>query len=101
MATIASPASVWDSARSHLFGGVGERFGFFLAGIAQSAHGPRFCVKEYIPIQDDEIDTSWESSRDIKLDALLNVVNRAKKTGLAVIENHNHFGTSGSPTFSS
>jgi molybdopterin/thiamine biosynthesis adenylyltransferase len=100
MAIIASPASIWENARGHLFGGVGERFGFFLAGIAPSDSGPRFCIREYIPIQDDDLETSWESPRDIKLDALLAVVNRAKKTGLAVIENHNHFGSNGSPRFS-
>src|SRR2546422_2250519 len=101
MAIIASPASVWASARDHLFGGVGERFGFFLAGIAKSTDSPRFCIREFLPIQEDEVETDLESPRDIKLDVLLSVINRAKKAGLAIIESHNHFGSNGSPTFSS
>src|SRR6266566_2749818 len=101
MTIIAVPESIWANAQAHLFGGEGERFGFFLAGIAKPAEGLRFCVKEFVPIRDEDLETDVEIPRDIKLDVLLGVINRAKRTASALIENHNHFGSSGKPAFSS
>lgn len=92
---------MWHGARKHLLGGPGENFGFFLAGVVRSRTTTRFALREYIPIATEDLESDWNSPRDIKLEVILGVINRAKKGGWAVIENHNHGGKGGGTTFSS
>ena len=100
MSMIALPASIWDVARRHLLGGDGERFGFFICGYVETGTGPRFCVREFVPISDEETAWGLDKPRNIDLDALLRVVNLAKREGMCVVEAHNHYHTPGGVRFS-
>ena len=100
-AIISTGGSLWHAARDHLLRGPGENFGFFLAGLVRTRKTTRFALREYIPIAPGDLESDWNGPRDIKLEVLLGVINRAKKGGWAVIENHNHGGRGSGTTFSS
>ena len=100
-AIISTNGSLWHAAKEHLLRGPGENFGFFLAGLVRTRRTTRFALREYIPIAPGDLESDWNSPRDIKLEVLLDVINRAKKGSWAVIENHNHGGRGSGTTFSS
>jgi molybdopterin-synthase adenylyltransferase len=47
-------------------------------------------VREFIPVPDARADPSFEAERSVSLEALLDVLNRAKREGLTLIECHTH-----------
>lgn len=100
MATVAVPESVWNEVVEHFRGVADERFGFLLAGEVTTPRGPRFVVDQFLPIADDDVDLSYESERNIRLQALLDIVNRARREGMALIEIHNHALTTRDVEFS-
>lgn len=97
---IAAPRSTWTEAEEFLLGEPHEKFGFFLCGIAQTHEGPRFCVQEFVPVEDEHLKARFETGRQIDLDFLLDVINRAKQDGLAIVEVHTHPHTGDDVTFS-
>ena len=97
---LAAPHSTWDEAEDFLLGEPREKFGFFLCGIAQARNGPRFCVQEFFSVEDEHLEGGFETGRQVDLDFLLEVINRAKEDGLAVVEVHTHPHTGDNVTFS-
>lgn len=97
---VAFPTQVWAEAREHLLGAPWERFGFFLAGAERTPDGYRFGIRKFIPITDDEVEPDPFAERVVKLDAILRVVNQAKREGLAIVEAHTHPGAGRAVRFS-
>lgn len=96
MAVIRFKEAELAAARSHLLR-PGEHFAFFFARTAMTADGPVFIVVDAEHVADDKIEWT-DGGAEIDRDALLSVVNRAVRDGLALIEAHNHGGTN--PRFS-
>lgn len=80
--------SHWEKAKEHLLQINGEHFAFFLCGVAEFDDSISFFVREFIPIQDTDIQLS--KGLQLKLEALLRVTNKARKEGLALVEAHSH-----------
>lgn len=97
---LASPGSTWTEAEKFLLGEDQEKFGFFLCGVAQTIHGPRFCVKEFVPVEEEHRKNGFDSDRVVDLDLLLDIINRAKKDELAIVEAHTHPLSGDDVTFS-
>jgi molybdopterin/thiamine biosynthesis adenylyltransferase len=106
MAVIAMPESTWTGAEEHLWAinddlkSPSEKFGFFLAGVAKTTEGPRFAVQEFIPIADEDVEFHGRGAYEVDLEAILGVINKAKRMGLAIIEIHTHPLTKTNVTFS-
>lgn len=106
MAVIATPESIWTEAEEHLWAinddleSPSEKFGFFLAGVAKTTAGPRFAVQKFIPIADEDVEFHGRGAYEVDLDAILDVINKAKRQGLAIIEAHTHPLTKKNVTFS-
>lgn len=96
MAVIAAPESTWTDAEEHLWDindeleSPSEKFGFFLAGVAKTTAGPRFAVQEFISIADEDVEFHGRGAYEVDLDAILDVINKAKRQDLAIIEAHTH-----------
>jgi len=67
----------------------GEHFAFFLCGVAEFDDGVSFFVREVVPIQDTDIHLKREGLQ-LNTEALLQITNRARKGGLALVEAHSH-----------
>jgi len=100
MMIIATPYTTWREAEDFLLGESREKFGFFLCGVTDTRDGPRFCVQEFLPVKDRHLDSGAQMERQIGLDFLLDVINRAKEDGLAIVEVHTHPLTDERVTFS-
>lgn len=97
MSVIRMPEGVWETVRSHLFSGRGERFAFLTASWTYSSATPVFTVTGAITIPDEAVEftkTGWQMSTG----AIAEVINEAVRSGGALIEAHNHGGRS--PRFS-
>lgn len=88
MNEIRIPQSIWERATSHLFQDNGEHIVFFLGEVTQNS-GIRFLVRDAILIKNEEMECDGFAAQ-VQLKALLEVVNSANKTNLALIEMHNH-----------
>lgn len=97
---IAAPRSTWTEAEKFLLGESREKFGFFLCGIAQTPEGPRFCIQKFVPVEDENLKAGFGTGRQINLDFLLDVINRAKQEDLAIVEVHTHPLSGNDVTFS-
>lgn len=81
----------------HLFSGPGERFGFLLCRWLATIGGPSLVVVDAILVDPSEVaidDDGWSLSDG----ALDDVVNAAAKSGMVLVEAHNH--SLGPPGFS-
>lgn len=97
---LAAPQSTWRDAEDFLLGEPREKFGFFLCGVASTANGPRFCLQEFVPVPDECVQFGHRTQRQIDLDFLLEVINRAKHEELAIVEVHTHPRSGDGVTFS-
>jgi len=98
MGVVRIPARVFETVQKHLFTTPGEHFAFMLARVSWSEAKPVFMVRDAILIPDCEVKvtrTGWE----LTTEAILQVVNTAIRSGAALIEAHNHGGST--PRFSS
>lgn len=86
-----------DRLRTHLFAGPGERFAFMLCRWHATANGPILVVADVLCVDPGEVtvDPSGWSLSDAGLDQVLNT---AARTGLTLVEAHNH--AVGPPGFS-
>lgn len=92
MAVIRLKESDLAAARSHLLRH-GEHFAFLFARTAMTIDGPVFIVTDTELVADDKVEWT-DGGAEMDPDALLGVINRAVREGLALIEAHNHGGTS-------
>jgi molybdopterin/thiamine biosynthesis adenylyltransferase len=79
-----------EKAKAHLSQTNAEHFAFFLCGVAEFDDGISFLVREFIPIQDADMQLAKGKGLQLNLDALLRVTNRARMEGLALVEAHSH-----------
>lgn len=100
MSRIAFPETVFEEMKTHLHEGRGESFGFLLANVVRGTRGPRFCVRSFVPVDQEDVQLSYQSPRRIALSTILDVVNEAKQEDLAIVEVHNHPGVEDGVQFS-
>jgi molybdopterin/thiamine biosynthesis adenylyltransferase len=100
MSRIDFPGEVFQEMKEHLHDGPGESFGFLLAAPVSTARGKRFCVRSFHAVDDEEVRSGHDVTRRIPLSTILEIVNRAKRRGLAVLEVHNHPCVRGGVRFS-
>lgn len=98
MMKLISPTRLWQEAREHFFGD--GHYGFFLAAAHDGPAGPRMLLHRFLPIDPADHEGPGEGPRVITLDALLDVINEAKRTGLALVECHVHATRPGGVGFS-
>ena len=89
MSTIRFPGDLHENIYNHLFTKDGEHFAFMLANWTYSAGKPVFLVRESFLIPDERV-TINEHGWEVDLETIVEVINRANKTGYALIEAHNH-----------
>jgi hypothetical protein len=78
-----------EQARSHLFRQGGERFLFFLCSISNASDGLAFRAREVLPVDDEDL-SLVRLSLEIKLQKLIEIMNRANTSGMALVEAHSH-----------
>jgi molybdopterin/thiamine biosynthesis adenylyltransferase len=92
MATIRLPEDIWKKVRQHLFSEPGERFAFFLATPSASKGEAIFLVEDVILVHDEDTVASPDGY-SVTTEALIEVVNTAVRTKMALVEAHNHGGS--------
>lgn len=97
---IVIPRALWEEARKHLFRSRDEHFGFFFAGVGRAGPAFRLALREFIPVQYEHLETDPRVPRQIKLDFLLDIINRAKQADAAIVEAHTHPLSRGEVEFS-
>ena len=97
MSTIRIPTKVWNDLRTHLFSSGGEHFAFLQADWTLTGDGPVFMVKDVSLVPDAEVNAGY-GGWELTTQGIINVVNAAVRSGLALIEAHNHGGLA--PRFS-
>ncbi len=81
---------IWKRAKIHLQNDRYGNFLFFFCRINKHEKGVNVLVKDFVRINDNDIELSNDFSIQIKLKALLEVVNKANNENMAIIEAHNH-----------
>lgn len=71
----------------------GEHFVFFLCGVAKAKNKLSFLARDLVCVPDDGIQYTNDGLQ-IRLPALLDITNRARSKGLALVEAHSHPGAS-------
>jgi hypothetical protein len=83
------PDALARVARAHLFSDGGEHFVFFLCTVETSSDSVAFVAKDVLLIGDGDLEPAGYSL-SIRLDVLLDVMNRAAREGAALVEGHSH-----------
>ncbi len=97
MGTIRIPQEIWARTYAHLYSTPGEHFAFYLASWTYSCEQPVFLVRDVIVIPDDHVEVS-KTDWTLTPDDVIRIINKAVKGNFALIEIHNHGGTT--PRFS-
>lgn len=90
MNKIVIPQSIWERAKVYLQNDQCGNFLFFFCGINENKKSVTFLVKDFTRVQEKDIAISDDYSTQIELNALLDIVNRAHKENMAIVEAHNH-----------
>jgi len=92
MAVIRIPEDIWARVRAHLLSCVGEHFAFMYAEYCATKEVPVFLVKDAHCVMDENV----QADRDgytVTPEGFLPAINTAVKSGVALIECHNHEGS--------
>lgn len=82
---------MWETVRAHLLADHHEHLAFLLAGHTTVGRHQVLLARELVLIPDDDLEGSEHScGLSLKLEALLDVMNRANRAGLALVEAHSH-----------
>jgi molybdopterin/thiamine biosynthesis adenylyltransferase len=92
MAVIRFSDEAWAKVHRHLFSRPGEHFAFFLAAFSNSMNKPVFIVKDAVCIPDTHT-TVGNDGWTLTPQGFLPAINAAVRSGLALIEAHNHGGS--------
>ena len=95
MNTLVITDELWRRLREHLLADIEERAGFMLAKTA----GPRLIVRDVVLIPDEDLDREIDSV-SVSLPALIDVMNRAVREDLVLVEAHSHPLAPGAVAFS-
>lgn len=90
MNRILIPNVYFQMGKEHLFKGFGEHFLFFLCNINMTDSGVDFLVEDIELIREQDTKVIGHFSVEITLTRLIEVMNKANLSGLALIEAHNH-----------
>ena len=93
--TLVITDELWRRLREHLLADIEERAGFMLAKTA----GPRLVVRDVVLIPDEDLDREIDSV-SVSLPALIDVMNRAVREDLVLVEAHSHPLAPGAVAFS-
>ena len=85
MNTLVITDELWRRLREHLLADIEERVGFMLAKTA----GPRLIVRDVVLIPDEDLDREIDSV-SVSLPALIDVMNRAVREDVVLVEAHSH-----------
>ena len=86
MKEIRIPQSVWKKCTAHLFQDDGEHVAFFLAEVSQSG-GLKFLVRDCILVKKENMECAGLAV-EVQLKTLLEIINKANKTKMALIRSH-------------
>src|SRR5438093_1010094 len=79
---------LWERVRAHLLSVRTERFAFLHCGVSRHDAGTTFLARDITLVPDDQVE--FDDGFKISVKALLDVTNRARKLGLALVEAHAH-----------
>lgn len=84
-------AAIWDRLREHLLQDMNEHFAFGLAGYTSIERSHVLLVRDLILVQDHDLvmGNSYDGF-SINLELLLDVMNKANREGLVIVEAHSH-----------
>lgn len=99
MAKLAVPYRLYHDVRKHLLKDRSERLAFFLCKASRTAGSIIFLAREIILVDDSNLEGPHGFCLQLKLPALLSIVNRAVRSKMALVEAHCH-PLSGFPSFS-
>ena len=85
MNTLVIPGELWRRLREHLLADSEERVGFMLV----KAAGPRLIVRDLVLIPDEDLERATDSV-SVSLSALIDVMNRAVREDVVLVEAHSH-----------
>lgn len=84
-------AVTWDRLREHLLQDMNEHFAFGLAGYASIDHSHILLVRDLVLVQDrDLVIGNSYYGLSINLELLIDVMNKANREGLVIVEAHSH-----------
>ena len=95
MNTLVIPGGLWRRLREHLLADTEERVGFMLV----KAAGPRLIVRDLVLIPDEDLECATDSV-SVSLAALIDVMNRAVREDVVLVEAHSHPLAPGRVSFS-
>jgi len=82
--------SIWEKVKIYLQNDRYGNFVFFFCRLNKNNKGLDFLVNDFSRVKDEDVEISSDYFTQINLNALLEVVNRANKEGMALVEAHNH-----------
>lgn len=94
--TLVVAAATWRDLRDHLLADGDERVAFLLARAA----GERLLARDAILVPDPDLDVRGKRAVSLKLPALIDAMNAAARSGLALVEAHSHPLSAGEVRFS-
>lgn len=84
-------ARLWEALLSHLLSDEAEHIAFILAGYGGSRGNQMLVARELLTIPDEDLEPAKHLvGLSLRLEALLDVMNRANREGLALVEAHSH-----------
>ena len=96
------PVVTWNRLRKHLLQDMNEHFAFGLAGYASIDHSYTLLVRDLVLVQDHDLVTGNSYyGLSINLEMLLDVMNKANREDLVIVEAHSHPFSQNSVGFSS
>ncbi len=79
---------LWQRVQAYLFSGKTERFAFLHCGVSRHTNGVSLLVKDVTLVPDEEVE--FDDGFRLNVKALVEVTNKARKQGLALVEVHSH-----------
>lgn len=99
MGKLVIPEALYFQVHCHLLKDEAEHLAFFLCNVGRSGGEPIFLAREIILIEDGDLQGPLQFGIDLKLEALLSVINKAVRAKKALVEAHSH-PFSNNPAFS-
>jgi molybdopterin/thiamine biosynthesis adenylyltransferase len=84
------PAEICEKVQAHFSRG-GEQYAFLHARVCTSSDGPVFLVRDATLVPEEQV-VVGPRGRELDADFLLDIINDAVRSGLALVEAHNHGG---------
>src|SRR5438874_1457826 len=79
---------LWERVRAHLLSSTTERFAFLHCGVGRHDAGTSFLARDITLVSDEQVE--FDNGLRVSVKALVDVTNKARKQGLALVEVHAH-----------